>query len=96
MKCTACNKAAHTLPDIVRFANLPITQVQHGPLDETFVAYILHEVLVALAYLHSENRIHRDIKAANILLGPAGAHRACTWCMCCVHVCDHLCARARA
>ncbi|KAF5839552.1 kinase-like domain-containing protein [Dunaliella salina] len=46
--------------------------VQHGPLDESFVAYILHEVLVALAYLHSENRIHRDIKAANILLGPTG------------------------
>lgn len=54
---------------------LPLYQVQHGPLDEAFVAYVLHEVLVALAYLHSENRIHRDIKAANILLGPTGKRK---------------------
>lgn len=53
-------------------------QVQHGPLDEAFVAYVLHEVLVALAYLHSENRIHRDIKAANILLGHTGAWSVCS------------------
>ncbi|KAK9823509.1 hypothetical protein WJX72_003256 [[Myrmecia] bisecta] len=42
-------------------------------LDEPCLAWILHEVLQALAYLHSEHRIHRDVKAANILLSAQGA-----------------------
>ena len=44
-----------------------------GPLSEPFVAYIMKELISALAYLHGERKIHRDIKAGNILVAADGA-----------------------
>ncbi|KAC9170978.1 hypothetical protein E3N88_46264 [Mikania micrantha] len=42
------------------------------PLDETSIAFILRDLLYAIEYLHTEGKIHRDIKAANILLTANG------------------------
>ncbi|BFG29174.1 hypothetical protein CerSpe_154480 [Prunus speciosa] len=47
--------------------------LQSGPpLDEMSMACILRDLLHAIEYLHNEGKIHRDIKAANILLTENG------------------------
>ena len=49
-----------------------IIEVHKKPLKEEEIAAMCQDALNGLDYLHSAGRIHRDVKAGNILLTEAG------------------------
>lgn len=53
------------------------TLLKPGPLDEKYIGIIARELFVALEFIHENNVIHRDIKAANILISKEGSVRLC-------------------
>jgi len=59
--------SAGSLYDIIKLYD------QGFSFSEADICYITHEILVALAYLHSLHRVHRDIKVDNVLLSLDGS-----------------------
>ncbi|KAF7016596.1 hypothetical protein CFC21_030172 [Triticum aestivum] len=45
---------------------------EYGPFKEPVIRSYTCQILAGLAYLHAKNTVHRDIKGANILVGPNG------------------------
>lgn len=53
------------------------TLLRPGKIDEKYIGIIMREVLIALKYIHKDNVIHRDIKAANVLITNEGHVKLC-------------------
>lgn len=49
-----------------------IVEVHRSPIRECEIAAIIEQTLFGLSYLHKLGRIHRDVKAGNILLTDHG------------------------
>ena len=53
------------------------TLLRPGKIDEKYIGVIMRELLTALQYVHKDNVIHRDIKAANVLITNEGKVKLC-------------------
>lgn len=53
------------------------TLLRPGIIEERYIGVIMREILAALISIHKDNVIHRDIKAANVLIANNGNVKLC-------------------
>jgi len=71
-ECGDCEGALYQALEFVPGQSLDVRVKEHGPLPLTATVSVFLQVAGALAYLHDNQILHRDIKPGNILLGQDG------------------------
>lgn len=64
---------------IQELMKIPLTNLlqKNSPIPEPFIIYVLKQILNGLSFIHSQYRIHRDIKSDNVLLDHSGNIKLC-------------------
>ncbi|KAJ3085786.1 hypothetical protein HK102_013831, partial [Quaeritorhiza haematococci] len=68
LDCETTDKAINIFLEYVSGGSVASVLTRIGPFPEPLVRGLTAQILMGLDYLHSQGIIHRDIKAANILL----------------------------
>lgn len=66
------DRVMFTMP-LIRGGSLSALIKQRGPLPPRWAVQVTEQLLEALAKVHDQGLVHRDVKPANILLNPASA-----------------------
>ena len=66
------NGTAYYVMENMKGGSLKSKVVADGPLSESNAEHYIRQVADALAYIHSENTVHLDVKPTNILLNDKG------------------------
>lgn len=61
-----------TVMEVVQGGSL-LEKVRNGPLSPDAIAHIIRQLLAAVAHMHANGIVHRDVKLENILLDDEGA-----------------------
>ena len=66
------NSALWLILELMKGNLTDLVSEKYGRIPEFLIAYICKEILIGLKYLHSDFRIHRDIKSDNIFISLDG------------------------
>lgn len=75
--------------EIMKCSLAQVVKQVPGKMTERIMAYVIREALMALSWLHMNNRVHRDIKSSNILIGEGGEIKLTDFGISCQLTSDH-------
>src|SRR5690606_19691510 len=72
------DRGAFLIMEYVQGPSLAQVLANHGkPMTSKYVIFALHAIAQAVAQLHGQGVVHRDLKPGNILLPDAGGVKLC-------------------
>lgn len=71
-ECMDTEEYLYLVLEFMENGSLVTVLEKFGPLPESLVIIYVYQALIGLKYLHENNVLHRDIKAANILINKDG------------------------